>query len=1294
MKRKVFFFFFFLVLLCGSLYVFRYQLLGAFVKTALGKALPNSLVCGEVRATDQKVFIQGMQFSQDEMEISLDEVEFGLSFQEVFQHPKRLISLFRMGVSSWNDFLIPIKQYGLDLNIQTGILTLGSQCYYFQFKHGEKKHEIGTLFVSHDPRLIDHPFLIMKFHIRGDQLISQLTVEEVPAERFLHLAAFAMPKYFAGFSQASGKVQLQASVIFEENGSVDELSSRFRSENFEVCYPEKNLTVKMDELSGDLNFPEGIEEPDLPVWKRMQCGLSLSNGSIRVGDQFYLSRMQGNLALDTRENPYLTLTGELASQEKPLFLELVGKGAIHEDHAYWLEFGLGLNDLAGTECEAFLSVCRPENESLVVQLEASNLLPQQVEMLKGYLSRSMPRLKTWHVLQGSFGGTLVALFEKGNLSHFEMQNFVGENVSLSSGGDPLYLASVKGEGRLFSNLNFEMDLPAAHFFGFISPKLKESFADFRPDDFVKVSTTIHFEENGVETSASVEFLDLKQSLQFGFKSKQPFPSSLQDVTEGWARSEKLTHQFYGPFVNLACEDLKVYGDVDFLASYDGKIVDCALQVDGFLAKHPLLDLKAKEIGEKEKTVGRIKLRYHPMENSFEGTIPLRGAEIYERQYGFYFENLEGDLQIAPKRFTGHIAHADVSFDSMDIIKNLGFYFAYEDTFDFHEVRADLVLPTTHRYNLYLPKFNKSICDLHLFDDKKELAHFKGNFEDDWKGSVYFPGYDESFPTTFSWDPLANSAALEMMRQDFALKIKKENEQYTLESLKIGEVEGYAEFSPGKEGMLLSNLHIHSPKASLEGFGNLFLQLPKEDDDFGLYGILEYSCKTQAPVPLQLEAREPLKWAFSPKMGFCASGIDVASSACQLKVDCLEHILSSGKLAAHQIQFNVSKELVDQIFAAGSLPSFLQDFHICKGLSGVANLEREKNVSTLHGTLKSNRGELDIDVEWDGKKGELSLGTEEKLTFQAHLADDQLQFDAIKGSFGRLSADLKKTNKQKLKGVVNLDFSLFDELFDLPINRFVHLWKAGSGYHFDGVFTPASRLFDWGFKGKVKGQGFECGGYQFRSLDAKVEIEPGQITIENLDLTDDAGKLWIGEGALMKAGHPGHWIFSFPLVEIRGFQPSFMRKIAGAESSITPLVLKSATLRDVRGRLDDPRSISGGGDLRFTNVSKKGESKLPNNLPIQVLNQLGLDGELFVPASGEMEYAIQNGRIYLRSIRNVVSAKNLSEFLPPKNGVMGYLDFDGNLFIDLLVKQKAVRSISSPLSLKVRGTWEDPQLAIK
>lgn len=1288
MKRKVVFFFSTLVLLSAALYFFRNQVLAFTIHQAMTKSFTSD----QIVVKNGNVSIQGLHYKKDQMEVTLDEVKFRLKFSTIISHPSSAFSLCRKGAENLNEFLIPSKEYGLNLKMRRGVLTLDNQRYYFDYTRGKKKREIGLLRISHDPGLRDHPFCTVRFHLRGNQLGTELHIDEVPSERLLQLAAFASPKHFDGFSKASGNIQLHANILFEEEGQLEELSTRFRCENFELVHPEKDLLICVDSLSGDLNYPDGVEEEKLPVWKRVQCGLNLLGGSIRYGDQFSLSKLSGHLLLDSHDTPTLRINGELAGYDKPLALELNGKGALHADHAYWLEFGLGLNDLAGTECDAFVSICRPEEESFVAQLEANNLLPGQVEMLKEYFSRYMPRLESWTISQGVFGGKLVALFEKGNLSHFEIQDLEGKDVLLRSlDKEPLYLASIKGDGRLFSDLNFQIELPTSHFFGFISSEMKEAYANYRPDDLVKMSATMQFGNSGVETKGSVDFLAFEESLQFGFKSQNPFPTSLAEMSEGWARSEKLSHHLYGPFVHLASEDLQIYGDVDLLASYDGKLIDSAIQVDHFLAKHPLLDVKAKSIGEKEKTVGRIKFHYDPLTHHFEGSLPLREAFAYDRQYGLYFENVDGDLQFAPKKFTGNLAKADVSYDSINLVKNLGLYFSYDKTLDFHEVRADLAVSSNHNYNIYLPKLSSTSIELHAFDGKKELVRIQGDRAGSWAGNLFLPSHDQSYPVSFAWDPLTNDADFAIETEEFALKLKKEEGKYAIEKCKIKNLEAVAAFTIEDGNLQFTNFEMHLPRATLIGSGNAKLQLPQEGQSLGLFGSTICSLETKTPISLRLEGKEEIKWAYNPEMGFVCSGLDFSSDACSVQVEELDR-LPSGKTAAHKIHFDLSQDVMQQIFNQGSLPSFLQDFRSCKSMTGNANLEIENEKAKASGTLKSPLGDLELSLDWDGKKGEFSLGQEDKLTFKAASHENEIELESIQGTLGRLNANLKKTKKGQFKGNLKLDFSLFHELFDLPLNRFVNLWKAGAGYELTGLFSPAKRLYDWGFKGKVKGNGFECGGYQLRSMEAKVEVEPGQITIENLDVSDEAGKLWIGEGALMKVGQPGDWMFSFPLVELRGFQPSFLRKMAGPESPITPLVVKSATISDCRGMLDNPSSITGHGALRFTNILRKGQSKLPKNLPLQVLEQLGLSGELFVPVSGEMSYVLQNGRIYLRELSNVVSAQGRSEFTPPKNGVMGHLDYQGNLFIDLLVKQKAGRT--PPVSLKVRGKWEDPQITIR
>lgn len=1292
MKRKALFIFGILIFVCGISFLFRYHFVVGAAKIFLGKSFPKNLVLQDVNAAQQKIWIRGLHFFDESMEMSLENVELEFDFKKICLHPFHLIGLYQNNFSEVTDFLTPIQKYGFALNIDSGNLILEGKSYFFQFKRGEQKHEVGTLLIAHD-RELDQPFLMMKFHLRGQQMISQVSLHEESVEKIYPIAAFFFPQYLSELSQAKGNVQLQANLVVEEDGCLEEFSTRFRLGQFGIAHHQSDLQVECDALVGEVHYPENIREKNIPLWQRLQCGIFLENGSVSSGKQFFLSGLKGNVSLDSNEDPKLMLTGELANPVKPLLLELRGKAPAHEDNIYRLEFGLELDDFAGTKCSAFLSASKPEKETVIVQIEANNLLSQQAAMLKGYFSKSMPRLKDWEILGGSFGGKLVTLFEKGALSHFEIQDFSGKNVLVSSGGEPLYFASISGEGKLFSDLNFTVQLPLAHFFRCISPELKNAYAEAYPEELANVNASIQFSEQSVKTSACVDFIGFQESLQLGFTSKKIFPNSLQEVTEAWARSEKLTSQFYAPLVQFASEDLQIYGEVDLLATYDGKIVECSLQMDHFLAKHPLLDLKAASIGEKEKTVGRVKLRYNPFDQHFEGTFPIRNGEAYDRQYGFFFTDVEGDFQISASKLSGHLAHANVFCDSSPLIQGLGLHFSLDKEFEFQEIRGELVLPTNHKYSIRAPRFDKGACEISLYEDKKELAHFKGEKQDSWRGVLALPLMGRKLPLTFAWDFLQNQTSLKIADENFLLKVKKEKEKYLLETLQIGRYSVDGEFCFLNGGLEATCLKIATPEYTLMGSGLFRGKLPQIEENYALLG--EFSCHldTLFPIPMKLHGCQPLKWAFSPEMGLVMSGLNFAGEDCELKIEHLEN-LPSGKQSIRKIDFALSEALMEKIFDADGFPSFLRDFRICKGLIGKANVEIDQGETKVRGALASKRGDLDVEVDWKEGKGTFSFGQEEKIIFHAHKGEKGLQFDEIQGSLGRLSANLKSNRKGELKGSVQIDFSLFDELFDLPLNRFVHLWKAGSGYQFEGTFFPNHRLVDWGFKGKIKGHSFECGGYQLRSLDAKIEVQPGHIAIENVDLTDDAGKLWIEEGNLMKTGPAGQWVFSFPLVEIRGFQPSFLRKISGSSEESSALILKTATLREVRGRLDDANTISCQGNLRFTNYLKKEERKQIAHLDAQALKQQGLEMEMLIPTSGEMEYAIQNGKIYVRDLRNMACEKNRLEFTPPKNGMMGYLDFEGNLFIDLILRQKAVNSLSAPISLKVRGTWDQPQIQLK
>ncbi|MBS0629710.1 MAG: hypothetical protein JSS30_05735 [Verrucomicrobia bacterium] len=1263
------------IIFFAALFLLRHQVVVVGTKVCLNKTFEQHVGYKDVSSRKGKVVVEGLQVRDKQMLLVVEEMEFGLNFRKVLAHPKGFITLCRKGITNWNEAFIALKRYGNGLSIQNGVLQLEGERYYFQFEN-------GNLAISHDPSLKDHPFLEAYFNVRKDQVSVQLTVQNVPSQRLLRLASFVAPTYLADLQEPQGQIELKAHAVIKKNGELAELSTRFGLENFQVFYPKMEVALQTKKLIGAFNYPKGNR--DLPLWKRTECKALLEKGSLIWGEKLALSNLNGNLSLDPNLDPSLFLKGELADEGRPLQLQLEGKGAVHEDQAYWLEFGLSLNNRQGTECGAFLSICRPQANDLVVQLEADNLLAGQVEMLKGYFAKSIPRVKEWEVKEGAIGGKLVALFEKGELAHFEVQDLVGKNIVLAQTNkkEPLCFSTIRGEGRLFDTFNVELALSAPDLFAFISPEFKEAYANYRYDDMAHLSMNIKFGKKEVETSAQVDFIQQKQTVQFGYKSKTPFPASIQEISEGWLHSDRLTHMVYGPFVRLANEDLDLYGTIDLTASYDGKQVDCTLQIDEFLCKHPLLDFKVSSIGEKGKTQGRAKFSYDLGLKKITGTLPIRSGDAYDRMSGIRFQDLYADLSLSSNLIEGKVTHSTILYDQLELLNEAKFDFKYGESFSLTSLLAKIALPSTAEFYLAVDKLDSKSSDCRLLQGKEELAHFVGTKGEIWNGTLNVKPLKEDFEIKFAYDTRTENAILDVAGETIHLFCKKQGVDYVVEKLQLQDLSLKGVIAKAEKGFTLSSFEVMKPNVTLRGAGTVALDLPKDDQGFGVRSDLNLQVDMAAPLPIQLQTTRAFKLAYSPEMGFILSDLDLAGVGCQLNIGQLEYAKAGEHTVANKCTFKVSDEVLARFCAEGALPQFLRDFKLFKSLSGQVNYINQKGKTLVEGIISTHH----ISLEWKDEAGEFAFGTEnEKILFQLHRDAEGFHIDGIKGNLGGLMADLKSQGKEHLKGQVSVNFSSLNELIDLPLNKYLSIWKAGGGYQFDGVFTPQKNLANWFFKGKLKGQDFEWNGYQIDSVEAKLDVEPGKVTLENIDLSDDAGKVWIGEANLTRLKNKV-WVFSVPKAEIRNFQPSILTRVGVEVPPSKPLIIKSATLENLKGRIDDLKSISGTGSFTFSN------KQLPK-LPTQILQKLGLDGALFVPNSGSVQLTLENGKCLFKGVKSVITEKKKSEFEAPRNGEIGYIDFDGNLAIDMMVKQHVARGMTLPLTLQVRGNWNDPQVTI-
>lgn len=271
------------------------------------------------------------------------------------------------------------------------------------------------------------------------------------------------------------------------------------------------------------------------------------------------------------------------------------------------------------------------------------------------------------------------------------------------------------------------------------------------------------------------------------------------------------------------------------------------------------------------------------------------------------------------------------------------------------------------------------------------------------------------------------------------------------------------------------------------------------------------------------------------------------------------------------------------------------------------------------------------------------------------------FESIQGSL--LGLDVNLTNNQNLfSGSIKGNLST---LFP----------KLGNGYELVGDFD----LSQMKFKGKLGGEKFEVGAFQFDHLQAKLEATKERIEISDLKITDRAGELSVKQ---LKCLNAGSWVFDMPLLQISHFIPSRLKN--GVEK---PFTISHLSLMDLQGEITDPSTWVGAGEITFTNKEKKEASFF--DAPLELIKDIGIDPDLFTPQGGELECTLKNNKLYFKALTNSFSEGQRSEFyLAPLQS--SFLTLSGDINIDLKMRQNVLINLTESMTLKIRGTVDQPR----
>ena len=153
----------------------------------------------------------------------------------------------------------------------------------------------------------------------------------------------------------------------------------------------------------------------------------------------------------------------------------------------------------------------------------------------------------------------------------------------------------------------------------------------------------------------------------------------------------------------------------------------------------------------------------------------------------------------------------------------------------------------------------------------------------------------------------------------------------------------------------------------------------------------------------------------------------------------------------------------------------------------------------------------------------------------------------------------------------------------------------------------------------------------------------------------------------------------------------MRKLPRSHVRLKPFCIHQMVVQDIVGSLKDLNTLTGKGSLVFENTFKRDHHIL--DIPIELISRLGLDMVLLVPIQGEIDYLLNNGKVILTKLKNSYSEGKRSYFYL-SSSKESFVDFQGNIQMQIKMKQYVLFKITELFVLTVGGTLGDPQFGLK
>lgn len=304
--------------------------------------------------------------------------------------------------------------------------------------------------------------------------------------------------------------------------------------------------------------------------------------------------------------------------------------------------------------------------------------------------------------------------------------------------------------------------------------------------------------------------------------------------------------------------------------------------------------------------------------------------------------------------------------------------------------------------------------------------------------------------------------------------------------------------------------------------------------------------------------------------------------------------------------------------------------------------------------------------------------------------DVLEVFRVKGNLIGVEFDITPSNEQaatNFKVEAQLDFKKMKPLLSAGALEFVERMELAKGIE---VLGGISLKDGFSFDGIIKGTDFDFLDYSLSSLFGRVFFKDNVCHLTDFSIAD---RSFIAscERALFDGSGEG-CLLDAKEFTIGSLRPCLLSKKGERKKISNPFMLDKIDFLDIKGNLADLNTITGKGSIHFINSFDK-DSNVVFDFAKEIIGRIGLDPVLMVPVVGELDFSLANGRMNFTKMQNAYSDQKRSYFFL-WHKTPSYIDFDGNINIDIRMKQYVLFKFTELFIISLNGSLGDPKVHLK